>query len=160
MSETQRFTNRAVADILAGVAARLQILDANRFRIIAFQNAAESIRHLAQDINAIDAAGELQSIQGVGKGIADAIHSLLANGFDKEFDELAEQVPQGVVDMMQVPDMGPKKAKRLWEELGIDSVDALRAAAESGQLRGLKGFGAKSEEKILKGIDLLGKAQR
>ncbi len=110
---------------------------------------------MAQDINAIDAAGELQSIQGVGKGIADAIHSLLTNGYDKEFDELAAQVPQGVVDMMQVPDMGPKKARRLWEELGIDSVDALRVSAESGQLRDLKGFGVKSEEKILKGIDLL-----
>jgi DNA polymerase (family 10) len=158
MTTHTRLTNRELAAILAGVAARLQILEANRFRIIAFQNAAESIRHLAQDINAIDAAGELTSIQGVGKAIGDAIHHLLANGSDPEFDALFEQVPQGVVDMMQVPDMGPKKAKRLWEELSIDSVDALRAAAESGKLRELKGFGAKSEEKILKGIDLL--AQR
>jgi len=158
MTNTTHFTNRELAAILAGVAARLQILEANRFRIIAFQNAAESIRHLAQDVNAIDAAGELTSIQGVGKGIGDAIHYLLVNGADPEFDALFEQVPQGVVDMMQVPDMGPKKAKRLWEELSIDSVDALRAAAETGKLRELKGFGAKSEEKILKGIDLL--AQR
>jgi DNA polymerase (family 10) len=74
-----------------------------------------------------------------------------------EFDALAAQVPQGVVDMMQVPDMGPKKAKRLWEELGIDSVESLRATAAAGQLRDLKGFGAKSEEKILKGIELLDK---
>jgi len=158
MTNTTHFTNRELAAILTGVAARLQILEANRFRIIAFQNAAESIRHLAQDVNAIDAAGELTSIQGVGKGIGDAIHYLLVNGADPEFDALFEQVPQGVVDMMQVPDMGPKKAKRLWEELSIDSVDALRAAAETGKLRELKGFGAKSEEKILKGIDLL--AQR
>ena len=154
---TNRLTNRDVAAILSGVAARLQILDANRFRIIAFQNAAESIRNLAQDINAIDAADELTSIQGIGKGIGDAIHHLLANGSDPEFDALFEQVPHGVVDMMQVPDMGPKKAKRLWEELGIDSVAALRAAAEAGHLRDLKGFGAKSEEKILKGIELLAK---
>lgn len=155
MTEPTRFTNRQVSDILAGVGARLQILDANRFRVIAFQNAAESIRNLAQDINAIDAAGELKNIPGVGKGIGDAIHTLLTNGSDAEFDTLFEQVPQGVVDIMQVPDMGPKKAKRLWEELGIDSVDALRTAAEQGQLRDLKGFGAKSEEKILKGIELL-----
>jgi len=157
MTTTTRLTNREVAALLAGVAARLQILDANRFRIIAFQNAAESIRSLAQDINAIDAAGELTNIQGVGKGIGDAIHTLLANGSDAEFDALFAQVPQGVVDMMQVPDMGPKKAKRLWEELGIDSVAALRTAAEAGQLRDLKGFGAKSEEKILKGIEMLAK---
>jgi DNA polymerase (family 10) len=156
MTTQHRFTNREIADILAGVAARLQILDANRFRIIAFQNAAESIRNLAQDINAIDAAGELTTIQGVGKGIGDAIHRCWPMAATPSSTRSA-QVPQGVVDMMQVPDMGPKKAKRLWEELGIDSVAALRAAAEAGQLRDLKGFGAKSEEKILKGIELLAK---
>jgi len=155
MDARPRLTNRDVAAILAGVAARLQILDANRFRIIAFQNAAESIRNLPQDINALDAAGELTSIPGVGKGIAEAIHNLLTTGSDPEFDALFAQVPQGVVEMMQVPDMGPKKARRLWEELGIDSVEALRAAAEAGKLRSLKGFGPKSEEKILKGIELL-----
>jgi len=157
MTTHHRFTNREIADILAGVAARLQILDANRFRVIAFQNAAESIRNLARDLNQIDAAGELEQIQGVGRAIADAIHALLVDGAYAEFDALAAQVPQGVVDMMQVPDMGPKKAKRLWEELGIDSVESLRAAAAAGQLRDLKGFGAKSEEKILKGIELLDK---
>ncbi len=157
MTTPHRFTNREVAEILAGVAARLQILDANRFRVIAFQNAAESIRNLARDLNQIDAAGELEQIQGVGRAIADAIHALLVDGAYAEFDALAAQVPQGVVDMMQVPDMGPKKAKRLWEELGIDSVESLRAAAAAGQLRDLKGFGAKSEEKILKGIELLDK---
>ena len=157
MNVKPRLTNRDVAAILAGVAARLQILDANRFRIIAFQNAAESIRNLPQDIHALDAAGELTSIPGVGKGIAEAIHNLLTTGGDPEFDALFAQVPQGVVNMMQVPDMGPKKARRLWEELGIDSVEALRAAAEAGKLRNLKGFGAKSEEKILKGIELLAK---
>jgi DNA polymerase (family 10) len=157
MTTHHRFTNREIADILAGVAARLQILDANRFRVIAFQNAAESIRNLARDLNQIDAAGELEQIQGVGRAIADAIHALLVDGAYAEFDALAAQVPQGVVDMMQVPDMGPKKAKRLWEELGIDSVESLRATAAAGQLRDLKGFGAKSEEKILKGIELLDK---
>lgn len=154
---TKKMTNREVAEILAGVGARLQILDANRFRIIAFQNAAESIRNLAQDINQVDVAGKLLEIPGVGKGIADAIHELLSHGHYTEFDALYDQVPEGVVQMMAVPDMGPKKAKRLWEELGIDSVEALQAAAAAGSLRDLKGFGAKSEEKILKGIELLAK---
>ena len=155
MTTHHRFTNREIADILAGVAARLQILDANRFRVIAFQNAAESIRNLARDLNQIDAAGELEQIQGVGRAIADAIHALLVDGAYAEFDALAAQVPQGVVDMMQVPDMGPKTAKRLWEELGIDSVESLRAAAAGGQLRDLKGFGAKSVDSIRKGLEFL-----
>ena len=154
---TNRFSNREVAALLAGVAARLQILEANRFRVIAFQNAAESIRNLAQDLYTLDAAGELTSIQGIGKGIGDAIHHLLVEGNVPEFEQLFAQVPEGVVDMMRVPDMGPKKARRLWEELGIDSLEALRVAAGAGRLRLLKGFGARSEEKILEGIELLAK---
>jgi DNA polymerase (family 10) len=154
LSEQHRFTNREIADLLVGVAARLQILDANRFRVIAYQNAAENIRNMAQDINSVAAEGGLDDIPGVGKGIAEALQKVLSEGHIAEFDELMAQVPQGVVEMMDVPDMGPKKAKRLWEELGIDSVEALQAAAEEGKLRDLKGFGAKSEEKILRGIEL------
>jgi DNA polymerase (family 10) len=154
LSEPHRFTNREIADLLAGVAARLQILDANRFRVIAYQNAAENIRNMAQDINGVYAAGGLDDIPGVGKGIADALQKVLSEGHFAEFDDLLAQVPQGVVEMMDVPDMGPKKAKRLWDELGIASVEALKTAAEEGKLRDLKGFGAKSEEKILRGIEL------
>ena len=154
MNTQHRFTNREIADLLAGVAARLQILDANRFKVIAYQNAAENIRNMAQDINSIAAAGGLDDIPGVGKGIADALRAVLSEGHYADFDDLMAQVPQGVVEIMDVPDMGPKKAKRLWQELGIENVEALRTAAESGGLRDLKGFGAKSEEKILRGIEL------
>ncbi|MCB0061805.1 MAG: hypothetical protein KDE19_06815, partial [Caldilineaceae bacterium] len=152
-----RFTNKDVADLLVLVADILQILDANRFRIIAFQNAAEAIKNFPQDLSALHQQGKLQSIPGIGKGIAGALTELLATGAVAEFDELKAQVPVGVVEMMQVPDMGPKKARRLWEELQITSVAELKSAAEAGQLRKLKGFGAKSEEKILKGIELLAK---
>ncbi len=150
----QRLSNRDVAAILANVSDMLQILDANRFRIIAFQNAAEAIRTLGQDINTLYAEGKLQTIPGVGKGIADALDELLSTGGVAEFDALREQAPAGVVEMIHIPDVGPKTAKRLWQELGITSVDELRAAAEAGQIRDLKGFGAKSEQKILKGIEL------
>ncbi|MCC9075690.1 DNA polymerase/3'-5' exonuclease PolX [Litorilinea aerophila] len=153
-SQTTRFSNRDVADILSEVADILQILDANRFRIIAFQNAAEAIRTYGQDINAVHAAGKLQEIPGVGKGIAGAIAELLEQGRVAEFEELKAQVPPGVVEMIHVPDVGPKTARRLWQELGITSVEELRQAAEAGRIRELKGFGAKSEQKILKGIEL------
>lgn len=157
LTEVHRYTNREMADLLAGIAARLQILDANRFKVIAYQNAAENIRNLAQDVNTVAAEGKLEEIPGVGKGIADALHALITEGHFAEFDTLIEQVPEGVVAMMAVPDMGPKKAKRLWEELGIGSVEELRNAAVEGKLRDLKGFGAKSELKILQGIELLSK---
>lgn len=150
----KRLSNRDVAEELALVGDILQILDANRFRVIAFQNAAESIRTFPQDINALYAEGKLQTIPNVGKGIADAVADLLKNGTSKEFEDLKAKVPRGVVEMMQVPDIGPKTVKRLWEELNITSVPELKAAAEAGKIRVLKGFGAKSEEKILRGIEL------
>ena len=113
---SHRYTNTEVATQLDQVAARLQILGANRFRVLAFQNAAESIRTLSRSINQVYANGELQAIPGVGKGIAIALSELMETGRVAEFDDLADQVPGGVLEMMQVPDMGPKKAKRLWEE--------------------------------------------
>jgi len=150
----KRLSNRDVAAELALIGDILQILDANRFRVIAFQNAAEAIRTYPQDINSIHASGKLQSIPGVGKGIADAVDELLTNGEAKDFEELKAKVPRGVVEIVQLPDVGPKTAKRLWEELNITSVPELKAAAEAGKIRVLKGFGAKSEEKILRGIAL------
>ena len=154
---THRLNNREVAAELATIGDILQILDANRFRVIAFQNAAESVRTLGQDINAIHAEGKLQSIQGVGKGIADALRELLSTGRVEEFEALKEQVPAGVVEMIHVPDVGPKTAKRLWQELGVASVEELRAAAEAGKISALKGFGAKREQQILRGIELAAK---
>jgi len=154
-SEIHNFSNREIADLLAGVAARLQILEANRFRVIAFQNASENIRNLTRDVKTYYREGKLGEIPGVGEGIAASLKKVLEQGSDPEFDTLFEQVPAGIVEMMGVPEMGPKKAKRLWDELGITSVADLQAAAEAGKLRTLKGFGAKSEERILQGIAIM-----
>jgi len=156
-SAPSRLTNKEVADLLTLVADILQILEANRFRVIAFQNAAEAVKNLPQDLSALFAQGQLQSVAGIGKGIAGLLTELFTQGSVQEIEELKAQVPVGVVAMMQVPDMGPKKARRLWQEVGITSIAELQAAAEAGKLRTLKGFGAKSEEKILKGIALLAK---
>lgn len=150
-----RYTNKDVAEQLRLIGDMLQIKGENRFRVIAFKNAAESIENLGQDLYSIHEAGELTAISGVGQGIAADIGQLLDTGQIDFLEELKQEVPLGVVEMMRIPDMGPKKAARLWHEMGITGVDELKAAAEAQQLRTLKGFGAKSEEKILKGIALL-----
>jgi DNA polymerase (family X) len=150
-----RLSNADVAATLALMGNILQILEANRFRVLAFQNAAEAVRELSQPIQSLHAEGKLQEIHGIGAGIAGLLGELLAHGTVKEIEELKAQVPIGVVEMMQVPDMGPKKARRLWQEVGITSIAELKEAAEAGKLRTLKGFGEKSEQKILKGIELL-----
>lgn len=155
--QPKRLSNRDVAAELALIADILQILGDNKFRVIAFQNAAEAIRTYGQDVNALHAEGKLKTIPGVGKAIADSVGAMLENGEAKDFAELKAKVPRGVVDIVQLPDVGPKTAKRLWEELDITSVEALKAAAEAGKIRVLKGFGAKSEEKILRGIELAAK---
>lgn len=148
-------TNQSVSEILEQMADMMQIVGANRFRINAFRNAAEGIRTHGQDIQSVAAEGKLTAISGVGKGITANIEELLESGSFNEFEQLKQEVPAGVLEMLQVPDVGPKTASRLWKELDITSVSALKTAAEAGEIRVLKGFGDKSEEKILKGIELM-----
>ncbi|MEZ4706521.1 MAG: DNA polymerase/3'-5' exonuclease PolX [Caldilineaceae bacterium] len=155
MTNRPTLTNQDVTAALEKMASLLQIIEANRFQIIAFQNAAEAIHSLAPDINTVAADGKLTAIPGIGKSIAASIQEFLDTGQIADMEKLLEEVPVGVLEMLQVPDVGPKTARRLWQELNITSVAELKAAAEGQKIRGLKGFGAKSEEKILKGIDLM-----
>jgi DNA polymerase (family X) len=159
MPTSERLNNQQVADYFNRIGDLLQILGDNRFKIIAYQNAARTIENLSQDIRAVYEAGTLRDLPDVGQAIAEKIAELLDTGTIAYYDELAEQVPPGVVDILAVPDVGPKTAARLWKELDIVGIDQLKAAAEEGRIRALKGFGAKSEEKILRGIELLSKRQ-
>ncbi len=159
MPPPERLNNQQVAEYFSRIGDLLQILGDNRFKILAYQNAARTIENLSRDINSVYAEGTLRDLPDVGQAIAEKIGELLETGTIGYYDELAEQVPLGVVDMMAVPDVGPKTAARLWKELDIVGVDQLKAAASEGRIRTLKGFGAKSEEKILRGIELLSKRQ-
>ena len=158
-ADLPRLNNRQVAEVFAAIGDLLQILGDNRFKINAYRNAARTIAELNRDINAVHAAGELRSIPGIGQAIAEKIDELLTSGHIPFYDRLTAQAPVGVVEMLQVPDVGPKTVKRLWQELDITSIDALKAAAEAGRIRELKGFGARSEEKILRGIALWARRQ-
>ncbi|MDE0200092.1 MAG: DNA polymerase/3'-5' exonuclease PolX [Caldilineaceae bacterium] len=148
-------SNKQVAGVFKATGDLLQILGESRFVVMAYTNAARTIDGLDQDINEIATAGALRDLPRVGEAIAEKIQTLLDTGALPFYDALAEQVPTGVVAMLQVPDVGPKTVQRLWRELDITSVDALKKSAEEGRLRRLKGFGAKTEERILKSIELL-----
>jgi DNA polymerase (family 10) len=150
-----QLSNKQVSDLFRSTGDLLQILGESRFVVLAYQNAARTIDALEEDINTVASAGALQDLPKVGKAIAEKIDTLLDTGSLPYYDELAAQVPEGVVAMMQVPDVGPKTVQRLWRELDITSVEALEKSAQEGKLRGLKGFGAKTEERILKSIELL-----
>jgi DNA polymerase (family 10) len=148
-------TNRDIADILERLGDMLEIQGENRFKVIAYRRAADSVRHLGRDLGEVWQAGSLQEIPGVGAAIASKIEELLTTGRLEFYERLEEQVPPGVVEMLRIPDVGPKTARLLWEERGLSSVAEVEAAARAGQLRGLPGLGAKSEARILAGVEAL-----
>ncbi len=149
-------TNQEIAQILTQTSDMLQLLGANRYRYLAFSGAAETVRDLGTDIGKVEAeGGKLEDLPNIGKGIAEHIRDLLESGTFPDYEELQEQIPAGVVEMLEIPEVGPKTAKRLWQELDVTSVEQLKHMAETGEIQKLKGFGAKSEQKMLKNIELM-----
>jgi DNA polymerase (family 10) len=147
-------TNREIAVVFDQVADLLEFQAANPFRVRAYRNGAHRIRDLAEPLSAIaaDANRSLTDIQGIGKDLAEKIRTLLDTGSLPMLAELQQDVPAGVVLISRVPGVGPKKAVTLCRELGIESLAELRKACDEQRVRGLKGFGAKTEATILKGL--------
>jgi DNA polymerase (family 10) len=147
--------NQQVADIFAAMADILAIQGEGYHRIMAYRRAAENVAALGRPIEEVWQAGELETIPGIGKTLAEKIDELMRTGRLKAYEKLHAQVPAGVVGMLQVPDVGPKKAALFWKELGITTIQALEEAARKGRLRDLPGMGVKSEQKVLAGIEAL-----
>jgi len=145
-------TNAKVSQILYQIGEVLTIKE-DRFRSRAFNTAAQRIVSLTEDIRKIRDRGELQEIPGVGKGIAAVIKEFLDTGSSKVLEELEASLPPGVREMMGLEGVGPKKAVRLQKALSIASIDDLEKAAKEGRIRGLKGFGEKTEANILEAIE-------
>ncbi len=148
-------TNREIAEILRRIGDMLDILGENRFKVIAYRRASENILARGRDLRTDWQAGTLQEIPGIGQAIADKIDELLTTGRLEYYERLQDEVPAGVVSLLEIPDVGPKTAKLLWEGLGLQSVPEVEAAARNGRLRDLPGLGARSEAKILAGIEAL-----
>jgi len=155
MPNSHEYTNHDVVKHLRLIANLKEIKGEGQFHYLAFRNAAEVVENLGQDINDISAAGKLTDLPSVGKGVAEVITQFLAAGDSDLARKLRDQVPISLVALLDVEGLGPKKVARMWRELGVTTLDALKAAAEAQQIRQLKGFGAKTEENILKGIALL-----
>ncbi len=144
--------NSDVASVLYEIGEILTV-KGDIFRSRAYQMAAQRITALTEDIRAIKARGELESIPGVGKSISAVISEVLDTGQSKVLEELRESLPKGVRDLMELEGVGPKLAMRLNQELGVASIDDLEKAAKEGRVRELKGFGPKKEANILVSID-------
>jgi DNA polymerase (family 10) len=152
-------TNRMVAGVLRRIGQSLDILGESRFRILAYYRAAESIEQLGEDVAEIWRAGQLEELPGVGRAIAKKVEELLRTGHLHYYDQLQAQVPAGVVDMLDIPGVGPSTARILWREAGLQTVEDVQVAAQSGRLRSLPGLGPKSESRLLEGLKELARAR-
>lgn len=130
----------------------LELAEENRFRIRAYTNAAQSLSELTEDVEELLKAGTLTEIPGIGKGIAEKIRDYCTTGKIGEYEKLKTKFPEGLLEMLSLSGLGPKRCRLLYQKMGIDSIEKLKKAASQGKLRELEGFGAKIEENILKGI--------
>ena len=147
--------NREVAHIFATVADLLEIKGENFHRVLAYRRAAETISNLPRDLHAIHQEDALTDLPNIGATLAEKIEELLTTGELEFYNRLASEIPPGLVQMLEVPGLGPKRVKQFWQELDITSIEALKEAAEAGQLQTLSGMGKKSEQRILEGIEAL-----
>ncbi|MEK9143463.1 MAG: DNA polymerase/3'-5' exonuclease PolX [Patescibacteria group bacterium] len=156
-------TNLELAQLLRKMAAAYQILDENRFKIIAYERAADSIEHLTSEVKDLWDDGKLDEIPGIGQQIAKHIDELFRTGHITHFDAVMKRVPPAVFPLLLIPGIGPKKAYKLVTELDIDgkeeAVRLLAEAARAHRIAPLDGFGEKSEADILAAIETYNKGE-
>ena len=147
--------NFEVARLFGLMADVLEIKGDNPFRIRAYRRAARNLESLGEDIETLAREGGLDEIPGIGQDLAGKILEYLRTGRVKDIEAAKRGVPAGVVTLMNVPGIGPKTAKVLYEKEGVTSLDRLEKLARAGKLRGREGIQAKTEANILKGIALV-----
>ena len=133
-------------------AALMELHDENAFKIRGYQNAVFQLDKSDIDLAALSLS-ELEGLQGVGKGIAATIREIIQNGTSKGLTDLLESTPEGIVELLDMKGIGPKKIKVLWKELGIESGHELKEAANSGLVANLKGFGEKTQQAIIDALE-------
>ena len=144
--------NFEVARIFYEIASLLEVRDESRFRIRAWQRAAQTLEALSEDVTAVAARGALRSLPGIGKEIAARIEEYLATGRLELLDRLRENLPPDFLSLLEVRGLGPRTARALWELLGIDTVERLEEACRSGRVIGVGGIHKKTCENLLKAI--------
>jgi DNA polymerase (family X) len=144
--------NADVAERIELLADLLELDGADAFRLSAYRRAAARIRESAAPVARLALEGKATQMPGIGATIEAKIVELVQTGDLQALAKLRDKLPAGLVDVMHVPGLGPKTARRLWQELGVASVDELRAAAEQQRLRELSGLGPKTEERVLEAL--------
>lgn len=151
--------NNSISAALDEIAMLLELKGENPFKARAYSTAARTVRALEEEVEKLVKEGRLKGIPGVGDSIREKLTELVTKGKLPYLDDLRAAFPKGLMAMLQVEGLGPKKVKLLWDELKIQSVEDLRKACVEGRIAGLKGMGEKTQKKILDSIDSLGKTQ-
>jgi DNA polymerase (family X) len=144
-------------DLLADL---LELEGEQQFRVLAYRRAADQIRSAGSPIAQLALDGKAKDLPGIGKTIESKIVQMVNTGEIEALTKRKAQIPAGVAEFLRLPALGPKTARRIWQELGITTVEELRQAAEAERLRTLPGLGAKTEERILKALDEKPQEQR
>ena len=148
-------TNAEIAAALEELSVLYQLDGADRYRILAYENSARTIRHHGSSVEEMAKNGTVTDLAGVGKTLEEKIIALVETGEIPATVKLKEKLPEGLIEINRIPGIGPKTVRRLHDELDINTPEDLRAAAEAQEVRKLKGMGAKQEEKILAGLEKL-----
>jgi DNA polymerase (family 10) len=148
-----------VVAVLEQVAVLLELKGANLFRTRAYQNGSRALASMEDDLLTVVQEGRLTQVKGIGKGISGLVTEAVLEGTWGELAGLYDSVPAGLIEIIGIPGLGPKRARVMYEELGVDSVESLKAACEMGHIAPLAGFGDKSQQKYLDGIELLRRYQ-
>src|SRR5262249_10559947 len=144
-----------VAAVLSEIATLLELQGESTFRCNAYHNAARTIEQLDKELTDVVVSGELGNLRGIGDTLREKITTLVTTGKLPYLDDLRKKTPPGLLQMLRIDGLGPKKVKALYDELQIDDLDKLKMACEAGEVAKLKGFGAKTQEKILKGLEFI-----
>ena len=140
-------TNTEVAELFQGIADILDV-QGEKFKPEAYRRAARSIESLTEELSAVAARDELRTIPGVGEAIEEKIKEFLATGKLDYYERLRKEVPPGILEMLAIPGLGPKTARRFWQELKVETPAQLADAIQQGRLNGVAGFGPKKIEQI------------
>jgi DNA polymerase (family 10) len=143
-------TNAAIAAAFDELGDLYELDGADQYRVIAYRNAARSVRDAPVSVAELTREGKATTLPGIGKTLDTKLRALVDEGDIPQSAKLREKFPPGLIQVMHLPGFGPKRARRLHDELGIDSLPALLAAAEAGEIAALRGFGTKVEENLKK----------
>ncbi len=141
--------NATIASLFDELADLYELDGAVVHRVLAYRNAAKSVREAPRSVAAMTREGKVTELPGIGRTLEEKIEALLDTGTIPAVEKLRGRIPSGLIDLTRLPGLGPKRARKLYDELGIDSLESLRAAAEAQRLRDVRGFGAKFEEAVL-----------